>query len=209
MRIAILVEGRTEKAFKPYLLLHLQKQLAGNMPKLDFLPYDGRIPTGEKLKRVVENLLNNQKLPADAVIALTDVYTGSIPPDFPTAEVAKHKMREWVGPEERFYPRVALHDFEAWLLPYWGKIQRLAGSNRKAPGTSPEKVDHGNPPAYRLAEVFRTGSKKQGYIKTRDAGRILKDEDLSVAISACPELKAFVDAIVTLCNPKRNSGTTV
>ena len=36
----------------------------------------------------------------------------------------------------------------------------------------------------------------------REAGRILKDEDLSVAINACPELKAFVETIVTLCSPK-------
>ena len=139
MRIAILVEGKTEKAFKPYLLSYLQKRLAGKMPKLDFVPYDGRIPTGDKLKRVVENLLNDKKQPADAVIALTDVYTGSIPPEFPTAEAAKKKMREWVGAEKRFYPHVALHDFEAWLLPYWEKIKRLTGSNRKAPGRFPRE----------------------------------------------------------------------
>jgi hypothetical protein len=197
MRIAILVEGRTERAFKPYLLLHLQKQLAGNMPKLDFLLYDGRIPTGDKLKRVVENCLND-KNPADAVIALTDVYTGSIPPQFPTAEAAKQRMREWVGEETRFYPHVALHDFEAWLLPYWDKIKQLTGSNRNAPGLHPEEVNHANSPAYRLAEVFRIGSKTQSYVKTRDAGRILRGEDLSVAINACPELKAFVDRIIEL-----------
>ena len=200
MRIAILVEGRTETAFKPYLLAFLQTRLAGKMPKLDFVPYDGRIPTGVKLKRVVANLLNDKKRPADAVIALTDVYTGSSPPEFPTAEAAKNKMREWVGTEPRFYPHVALHDFEAWLLPYWSKIKKLTGSNHKAPGPAPEKINHGDSPAYRLAEVFRTGPKTRSYVKTRDAGRILKDEDLSVAVNACPELKAFVDTITGLCS---------
>jgi hypothetical protein len=135
---------------------------------------------------------------------LTDVYTGSIPPEFPTAEAAKQKMREWVGVEKRFYPHVALHDFEAWLLPYWEKIKKITGSNRKAPRSAPKKVNRGNSPANRLAEVFRTGPKTKSYVKTRDAGRILKDEDLSVAINACPELKAFVDTIVTLCNPREN-----
>ncbi len=129
MRIAILIEGKTESAFKPYLRAFLQTRLAGKMPKLDFVPQDGRIPTGGKLKRVVENLLNDKKQPADAVIALTDVYTGSTPPEFPTAEDAKKKMREWVGAEQRFHPHVALHDFEAWLLPYWDKIKKLTGSN--------------------------------------------------------------------------------
>jgi hypothetical protein len=199
MRIAILVEGRTEKAFKADLISYLEGRLAGRMPRLDFVPYDGRIPTGDKLKRVVENLLNDGKRPADAVIALTDVYTGSVPPEFPTAEVAKQKMREWVGPEKRFHPHVALHDFEAWLLPYWEKIQRLTGSNRRRPGRNPERIDHGNPPAHRLAEVFRTGPRTESYIKTRDAPRILRGEDLSVALSACPELKSFVDTIITLC----------
>jgi hypothetical protein len=198
MKITILVEGKTETAFKPYLLAHLTKQLGGKMPKLQFRRYDGRIPTGDKLKRLVEKLLHD-KPTADAVIALTDVYTGSQPPTFPTAQDAKKKMREWVGAQERFHPHVALHDFEAWLLPYWEKIKKLSGSNRKAPGPDPEKVNHGNSPAYRLAEVFRTGSKNQRYVKARDAGRILTGEDLSVAINACPELKAFVDTITTLC----------
>ena len=56
MRIAILVEGRTETAFKPYLLVYLRSRLTGNMPKLDFVPQTGRIPTGEKLRRIVDNL---------------------------------------------------------------------------------------------------------------------------------------------------------
>ena len=67
------------------------------------------------------------------MIALTDVYTGSTPPEFQTATDAKDGMRDWVGAEERFHPHVALHDFEAWLLPYWEKIQRITGSNRKPP----------------------------------------------------------------------------
>ena len=199
MRIAILVEGQTERAFKPYLLAYLKTRLAGQMPKLDFMPYDGRIPTGDKLKRHVQNLLDNRTQPADAVIALTDVYTGSKPLEFENAEDAKKKMRDWVGVEKRFHPHVALHDFEAWLLPFWEKIQKLAGSNRKSPGSSPEKVNHLKSPAQRLNEVFRVGSKRSRYVKVRDAGRILKDEDLSVSISACPELKAFVDRIIMLC----------
>lgn len=200
MRIAILVEGKTETAFKSHLIAFLSTRLAGKMPKLDFVPYDGRIPTGSKLKRDVEKLLSNKKQPADAVIALTDVYTGSNPPEFPTADDAKKKMKEWVGKEERFHPHVALHDFEAWLLPYWGKITRLTGSNHKAPGSNPEKVNHDKSPASRLADEFRTGLKTNGYVKIRDAGRILKDEDLLVAINACSELKAFVNTILTLCD---------
>lgn len=202
VRIAILVEGGTEKAFKPLLLAFLKTRLA-EMPKLDFVPYDGRIPTGKKLQRVVQMLLNSKKRPADAVIALTDFYTGSTPPEFPTAQDAKKKMREWVGKEPRSYLHVALHDFETWLLPYWKKIQKLTGSNRAKPGANPERVNHTKPPAHRLEEVIRTGPKTKGYVKTRDCGRILKDEDLMVAINACSELKAFVNTILRLCDPSQ------
>ena len=94
MRIAILVEGRTEKAFLPVLRDFLASRLAGNKPKLDVVPHDGTIPTREKLQRVVERLLNDKKSPADHVIALTDVYTGSQPPEFRGAGEAKAKMRE-------------------------------------------------------------------------------------------------------------------
>ena len=202
MRIAIIVEGETEKAFKPILHDFLRTRLTGKMPKLDIVPYDGRIPTGDKLKRVVERLLNDTKHPADAVIALTDVFTGTQPPDFESADAAKKKMQEWVGEEDRFHPHVALHDFEAWLLPFWEKIRALTGCNRAAPGANPEKVNHINPPAYRLAEVYRNGSKTKSYVKPRDAGRILKDEDLMVAINACTELKAFINRILGLCGAK-------
>ena len=207
MRIAIIVEGKTEKAFDPYLKEFLKSRLAKNTPKrdmphLDYFCRDGRIPTEQKLKSAVKNLLTDRNHPADAVIALTDVYTGSNPPEFESAADAKQKMTQWVGDEPRYFPHAACHDFEAWLLPYWEKIQKLADSNRRSPGNNPETVNHGNPPAHRLQEVFITGGKKKSYVKTVDAGRILKGEDLKVAIEACAELKAFVNTILKLCRAK-------
>jgi hypothetical protein len=173
----------------------LVTRLAGHMPNLDPLPCDGRIPKGSELRRRVANLLRGSS-PADAVIALTDIYTGS--DDFKDASDAKAKMRAWVEDEPRFHPHVALHDFEAWLLPYWPAVQDLAGSNRAAPTVHPETVNHMNPPARVLAEVFRTGTHGKRYVKPRDARRILRNKDLSVAAQACPELKSFLDTILTL-----------
>jgi len=198
MRVALLVEGKTETAFLPHLRGFLEVHLPGKMPKLDPLPYDGRIPIGAKLRRVVKQLLNDAGRPANHVVALTDVYTGTQPPDFTTAADAKRKMREWVDGEDRFHPHVALHDFEAWLLPYWPVIQKLAGHNRTAPGGNPEMVNHNNPPAHRIREIFRTGSKGRAYVKPRDANRILRECDLSVAVTRCPELKAFVNTILSV-----------
>jgi hypothetical protein len=164
------------------------------MPKLVPQLYNGRIPKEEKLRRVIENHLSEG---ADAVIALTDVYTGTH--DFIDAADAKAKMRQWVGENPQFYPHAAQHDFEAWLLPFWPTIQKLAKHNKKAPSGSPETINHGNPPAHRIREIFEMGKSHDSYVKPRDAQRILRDNDLLVSANACPELKAFLNTILGLC----------
>jgi Domain of unknown function (DUF4276) len=130
MKIAILVEGATEVAFREKIREFLKTRLDQQMPKLKFIEQGGRIPKEKKLKRIVENLLSGD---FDVVIALTDVYTGTA--DFKDAADAKAQMMEWAEYNPNFYPHTALHDFEAWLLPYWKTIQDLAKHNRSAPNT--------------------------------------------------------------------------
>ncbi len=178
----------------PHLRAFLKNRLVDRMPRLDPFPCDGRIDKGEKLRRIVERLLAPGKSSADAVIALTDVYTGT--DDFVDAADARNKMRNWVG-NSRFYPHAAQHDFEAWLLPYWSDIQRLAGHNQSAPAGAPESVNHGHPPSHRIREIFRVGSRRS-YSKTRDANKILSGKDLTVAAAACPELNVFLNTILTI-----------
>ena len=196
MKISILIEGDTERVFIPVVRSFLSVRLQGEMPRLDPVICDGRIPKEDKLRRMVVNLLSGREA-SDAVIALTDVYTGTN--DFIGADDAKKKMLAWVENEPRFYPHVALHDFEAWLLPYWPEIQKLAGSTRQSPGPHPETINRDNPPAHRIAEIFRTGTVGRKYVKPRDALRILKNADLSVSANACPELKALLNTILQLC----------
>jgi len=169
------------------------------MPNLHFIKQDGPIPKKEKLKRLVENLLNNDGY--DAVIALTDVYTGK--QDFKDANDAKEKMMTWVDKNLNFYPHTALHDFEAWLLPYWTTIKKLAKHNRSAPSGSPETVNHQKPPSYCIKEVFSSGKRGKDYNKVIDGMAILKNNDLMIAIKACPELKAFVNRIISLCDEEK------
>ena len=197
MKIAVLMEGETERCFLPFLREFLSPRLLGKMPRLSSNKYDGRIPTQEKLKRVVTALLRGADPDADHVIALTDVYTGSN--DFQDAADAKQQMRTWVGAHHRFHPHVAQHDFEAWLLPYWPAIQQLAKHNRKAPAGKPESVNHNHPPSYHIKEIFSIGQGPRHYTKARDAKRILQGKDLGVAAAACPELRAFLNTILTLC----------
>jgi len=199
MRIAILVEGATEEAFKKKLRKFLQSRLEQKMPRLDFKPQHGGIPKEGKLKRIVKNLLNNDGY--DAVIALTDVYTGK--QDFKDANDAQEKMRRWVGKNPNFYPHTALHDFEAWLLPYWTTIKKLANHNLSAPSGLPESVNHQKPPSYWIKEIFSSGKRGKDYNKVIDGKAILKKKDLMIAIPACPELKAFVNRIISLCDEEK------
>ncbi|MBW4552260.1 MAG: DUF4276 family protein [Aphanocapsa sp. GSE-SYN-MK-11-07L] len=195
MKIAILVEGDTEVAFRDKLREFLSHRVS-QMPRLKFFPQSGRIPKEKKLKNIVENLLDTDGY--DAVIALTDVYTGTN--DFKDAADAKAKMVNWVGNNPNFYPHAALHDFEAWLLPYWITIQKLAKHNRRSPSNLPETVNHQKPPSYLIKETFRTGQCGYDYNKPIHGKKILKESDLMVAIRVCPELKAFVNRILCLCD---------
>ena len=197
MKITLIVEGKTEKVFLPHLRSYL-RPLLRDMPRFDVDPYNHRIPTEDKLRKDVNKLLSG-RIPSDHVIALTDVYTGANPPAFSDAEEAKQKMRRWVGNEPRFHPHAAQFEFEAWLIPYWPRIQQLAKHNQAAPSGNPENINHNSPPSRRLEEVFRIGNGRDDYVKVRDAGRILKDQDLSVAIQRCPELKSLVNTILSIC----------
>jgi len=170
------------------------------MPKIHIQSYDCKIPTQDKLMRIVNNHLSG-KAPADYVIALTDVYTGQSHSEFKDAADAKAKMRSWIGDEHRFFPHAAQYEFEAWLLTYWDTIQRLAGHNMAPPGANPENVNHDRPPSYWIQEIFRKGKCRDSYVKTRDAGRILHDNEnnLLASINSCTELKALVNTILSIC----------
>jgi hypothetical protein len=191
-RIAIIVEGATETAFKHPLTQFVADRLPGQMPHLRFFSADGRLPKGEFLRRDVARLLAHH----DAVIALTDVYTGTQPHDFESAEDAKAKMRTWVGDEPRFHAHAAQYEFEAWLLPYWSRIQAMAGSRTRAPRRKPEHVNHDKPPSRHIEDAFRKGNRRHLYSKPRDATAILRGQDLAVAAIACPEMRAFLNTIL-------------
>ena len=108
-------------------------------------------------------------------------------------------MKTWVGDNPNFHPHAAQHDFEAWLLPFWSTVQELAKHNKSAPSGHPEQVNHNNPPSYRIKEIFELGKSRDSYIKPRDAKRILEKNDLLISVRACPELRSFVNTILSLC----------
>lgn len=202
MKIIIMVEGETEGAFKAKLLEFIKREFIekghlARMPNLQFRKSDGGVPTHDKLKRAVERFLGGND-PAAHVIWLTDVYIDKRDPHkyWKTADEAKAKARDWVGDEPKFHPHAALHDFEAWLLPYWDSIKKHARSNARSPRGAPETINHTTCPADVIKNVYLTGGKKKAYSKVQDSMAILRDQDLMVAIRACPELRAFVHTIL-------------
>jgi hypothetical protein len=60
-------------------------------------------------------------------------------------------------------------------------------------------VNHQKPPARRIKEIFEIGKCRDSYVKARDAGRILRENDLIIAIRLCSELKAMINTILSLC----------
>lgn len=46
---------------------------------------------------------------------------------------------------------------------------------------------------------WEAGQCRDSYVKPRDAERILRDNDLSLSIAQCPELKAFLNTIISIC----------
>ena len=70
-----MVEGQTEGAFKPHLVDFLRSRLRpGTMPKL-VCDTGGRLTSSALQRDVAKHFKGSE--PADFVVALTDVYTGS------------------------------------------------------------------------------------------------------------------------------------
>jgi hypothetical protein len=64
-------------------------------------------------------------------------------------------------------------------------------------------VNHQKPPSYWIKKIFKIGNCRRDYNKVIDGVAILKDNDLMIAIKACPELKAFMNRIISLCDEEK------
>ena len=75
----------------------------------------------------------------------------------------------------------------------------LSKHNKACPAGNPETVNHNNPPAHRIKEIFEIGKCRDSYVKPRDAARILRENGLATAVTRCSELKAMVNTILQAC----------
>lgn len=187
------VEGETEQAFGRHLKAFLDD--AANRAGGQRVGLVTRTETDtRRLKRNVARDLGE----ADClgVVVLVDVY-----PEFGSPEAVREHYAG-CSPSNRFRVHCALHDFEAWLLPYW---QRVFGCAKKPVPKSlprrwrtPETVDRARPPSKVLSLDVFTGP--TSYRKTIHAPRILEGQDLRVSAEACPQLKAFLNTLLEFAN---------
>lgn len=191
MRIILLAEGDTERAIAEHLKCFLDEsaERAGK-PKVALRTKPITTNRGDLRGRIRLELRDPQAI---AVVGLIDVY-----PQFSSAEEAKRFLREASESDPRFYPHAALHDVEAWLLPFWSVICTRLGIKRAAPGAHPEEVDLQNPPSQQLQRLYGLARPPQKYVKPIEMNALLRGKDLTIIAEECPEFKALLNTLLKL-----------
>ena len=191
--IFVIAEGDTERAATNRLKRFLDER-AGNDPKvrLKVLALDQGL-TERRVRGIAERHLQEEG--TLGVVTLSDVY-----PKYRDATQAKETIRSWMPAGGRCHAHVAKHDFEAWLLADWNALLRQAHVARKQPwGMNPEDVDLDNPPAHRISDLFEhEANPRRRYKKPVDGKKLFDALDLERAATMCPELKGFLNCLLSL-----------
>lgn len=192
MRIVLIVEGDTEIALKQHLKRFLDDRAREqNKPRVRLQTRSEMTLNEDRLRDRIRRELQGKDVAG--VVGLIDVF-----PKFESAAAARAYLERAAGNLSGFYAHAAQFDVEAWLLPYWEDICRRIGVTRQAPGSNPEHVDHGNPPAYRLRALYQLARPKRKYVKATEMYAILRGKDLRDAAVHCAELKALLNTLLAL-----------
>lgn len=84
---------------------------------------------------------------------------------------------------------------EQWLAEY--SLDRLWQMGQL--GGRPEDINHGNPPAHRLRDLFQEGKPPRKYKKPIDGKKLFEKLDLAQVAAVCPEFKALLNTMLALC----------
>ncbi len=191
MKVVVLCEGKTEAALRTALAGFVNRHATDARGGIATKPVPGKL-AGQKFRTQVR--LNCAQSDVLGVIGLTDVYGV-----FESGAQAKQALQETIagiGNAEKFRPHVAQFELEAWLMPFWDEIAATLRVKVKKPGGRPEEIDKQKPPSRHLKELFRRA--KKDYDKVRYASKWLTADRLEIAAQSCPELKAFLNALLEL-----------
>jgi hypothetical protein len=140
-----------------------------------------------------------------AVFALIDLKGSETIVNYPSnityeekATLAKEHFEKFLSgsPESnKFYPHVAVHDIEAWILADKDAVANyFKKSTISYNANFPEAIDFGRPPSYILKGLF--GDKGLAYRKTVHDPELFKEVNLDTVYNKCPHFKDFIDDLL-------------
>lgn len=199
-RIALFVEGETERALPEFLHRWIDPQLAaGSKVGIRPVSFSGVSNYLDELALKAEMYLTRNG--CQVVVGLVDLY--GLPPDRidlrhqrtvgDKVRAARAYVRSLVPAHLRaqFRQHFAVHETEALLLAYpgeWPPAIRAAITKRP-----PEEVNFDEPPAALLKRLLGGRYKKTVY-----ARNILGRVDPSVAVASCPYFRLFVEDLLVV-----------
>ncbi|MCI0640789.1 MAG: DUF4276 family protein [Gemmataceae bacterium] len=200
-RIALFLEGETERALPPFIHRWVDPQLPeGKKVGITPVKFQGVSNYLDDLSKKVGLYLENGR--ADFVVGLVDLY--GIPKE--RIDLSRHAtikdkivaargyIRNLVPKQyrDRFRQHFAVHEVEAWLLAYPKELSSEKEAQAQIKKRSPEEVNFKEPPAEFLRRILR------GYKKTTTARNLFPRVDPQIAIDKCPYLKRFMDDLLAL-----------
>lgn len=199
-RVVILCEGPSDEAILK--VLFQEDRLHHITPW--FQPLGGE--TEFKRKELRSRVCFNLKTPGVlAVFALVDLKGFSL--NYPTDVVSYRDKAKFIKthlkgflsdlPESvKFYPHVAVHDIEAWILADENAVAnyfRKSTINYNA--NSPEAIDFDKPPSH-LLEDFFIENKGHRYRKTVHASELFLAVNFDTVYNKCPHFRDFFDDLI-------------
>lgn len=196
MKLALFVEGETEKYLREFLKPWLDPKL-GQSIDISVVNLNG---VGNYLKDFDERARRDlRKGHLCGVVGLIDFYGSGLRYPHETVEKnyawAKRELEQRVG-ESRFRQHFAVHETEAWLLSDPQIFPTgIAGHLPKQP--NPETINLQHPPSKRLKDLYRTKLNRT-YEKPLDGSTLFRKLDPEVAYSRCPHLQLLLDDMLSL-----------
>jgi len=197
--VVILCEGKSDEEilkvlFKKERLYHINPLLQ---------PLDG--VTEFKERNIRSRVCSSLKRPGVlAVFALIDLKGSRVdyPPNITSytnrAKFLKEHLKKFLSglPEsDRFYPHVAVHDIEAWILADKDAVAKyLKTSTIAYKADVPESIDFNRPPSYILKDLFR--DKELVYRKTVHGPDLFRTVNIDIVYNKCPHFKDFIDDLL-------------
>lgn len=199
-RVVILCEGPSDEKILEVLFQNVK--LSHIVPS--FQPLDGA--TQFKEQKIRSRVCNSLKIPGIlAVFALVDLkgfpvnYPKDVTSYIDRAKFVKEHLKDFLSglsESDRFYPHVAVHDIEAWILADKAAVTNYFGSSTLPYRADlPEAIDFDKSPSH-LLEDFFIENKGHRYRKTVHASELFLAVNFDTVYNKCPHFRDFFDDLI-------------